>query len=77
MVGDAAELFDPSDPDDMARAVDVVVGDDGRRAELAAAAPGRVAAHTWGRTAELTLAGYQQALSQRAPGLHAAPEPRR
>ncbi len=60
VVGEAAELFDPTDPDAMAAAIDRVVFDEARRAELSAAGRRRVEAFTWDRTGEATLAAYEQ-----------------
>jgi glycosyltransferase involved in cell wall biosynthesis len=61
VVGDAAELFEPTDDAAMADAIDRVVLDDARRADLARLGHDRAASFTWDRTVDLTLAGYRQA----------------
>jgi glycosyltransferase involved in cell wall biosynthesis len=62
VAGDAAVLFDPSDPDAIARALERILGDERERARLIAAGRERAAGFTWARTAELTLAAYDRAL---------------
>jgi glycosyltransferase involved in cell wall biosynthesis len=56
--GDAAELFDPSSPDDIARAITAALQ---RRDELVAAGRRRVARLSWQATAAATLAVYEEA----------------
>ena len=64
VVADAAELFDPSEPDAIAFALANVT--EPRRAEqLRAAGTERVRHFSWDRTAELTLASYRLALDGR------------
>jgi glycosyltransferase involved in cell wall biosynthesis len=57
--GDAAELFDPLDPDDLAAAVRRALE---RRDELAEAGRARAAKFSWERTARQTLAVYRELL---------------
>lgn len=63
VVGEAAVLFDPADHDAMAGAIDLVVGDDGRRAQLIDAGRERVVDFSWAETAQRTIAGYERALA--------------
>lgn len=65
VAGDAAELFDPNAPESVARALQRLLGDEGRRAELVERGRRRLAAFTWERTAEATLATYRRAMAQR------------
>lgn len=55
VVGDAAVLFDPLDPRDMAAAISQVLGDPTRAATLAAAGLARAESFTWRRAAEAYL----------------------
>jgi glycosyltransferase involved in cell wall biosynthesis len=57
--GDAAELFDPRDPADLAAAVRRALD---RAPELAAAGRARAAGFSWERTARETLAVYRELL---------------
>jgi glycosyltransferase involved in cell wall biosynthesis len=57
VAGSAALLFDPDDPDEMARAIETVVGDERLRAGSAAHA----AKFTWEATAERHLDVYRTA----------------
>jgi glycosyltransferase involved in cell wall biosynthesis len=66
VAGDAALLFDPSDPRSIAAAVERLLGDAELAARLVEAGRRRAAGFTWARTAELTLAAYERALGSRA-----------
>jgi glycosyltransferase involved in cell wall biosynthesis len=61
VAGDAALLFDPEDPDEMAAAIEAVAGDSSRRA----AAIERAAGFTWKTTAAAHLRVYERALDRR------------
>jgi len=61
VVGDAAELADPEDPDALAAAIERAVAP-ARSAELRAAGPRRAAAFTWARCADRVVAAYRAAL---------------
>ena len=61
-VGDAAVLFDPSDPTDMADAMMRLIDDGGLRSALVTRAAARVASFTPELTARGMLATYRQAL---------------
>jgi glycosyltransferase involved in cell wall biosynthesis len=65
VAGDAAELFDPSSVPSIAAAVDRLLCDESRRAELVERGRARLAGFTWERTAEATLACYRRAIGQR------------
>ena len=62
VVGDAAELFDPDEPDAFTHALARVV-DPARAEELREAGARQVGRFSWDRTAALTLASYRRALS--------------
>jgi glycosyltransferase involved in cell wall biosynthesis len=47
VAGDAAELADPRDPDELAAALDRLLGDDGRREDLVARGHERVRSFSW------------------------------
>jgi glycosyltransferase involved in cell wall biosynthesis len=66
VAGDAAELFDPSAPEDIARAVTRLLGEPARRVELVSRGEARCREFTWERTARATLASYERALGRRA-----------
>jgi alpha-1,3-rhamnosyl/mannosyltransferase len=61
VVGAAAELADPEDPDALAAAIARAVAP-ARAAELRAAGPRRAAAFTWARCADRVVAAYRAAL---------------
>lgn len=63
-VGDAAELLPPRDPDVWARTIGALLGDDARREELARRGLAHARAFTWERTAERTLAVYEEAAAR-------------
>jgi alpha-1,3-rhamnosyl/mannosyltransferase len=58
VVGDAAVLFDPADPDALTRELGALLADDGRRAALRAAGLARAAEFSWARCADALLALY-------------------
>ena len=62
VAGDAALLFDPREPGQIADAVRRVLGDAGLAARLRAAGLERVREFTWERTARLTVESYERAL---------------
>ena len=66
VAGDAALLFDPEDVGAIRVAVERLVGDAALRASIAERGRAQAARFTWERTAELTAAVYERALSQRA-----------
>jgi glycosyltransferase involved in cell wall biosynthesis len=63
VAGDAAELFDPMVPEDIARAVGRLLAEPARRAELASRGEARCREFTWERTARATLDSYRRALA--------------
>jgi glycosyltransferase involved in cell wall biosynthesis len=60
--GDAAEYFDPTIIQSMVSAIDRVLTDEARRAGLIALGQKQAQKYSWRRTAEQTLAVYEQAL---------------
>lgn len=62
VAGDAAELFDPRDHADIARALGAVLDDPARRAALVRAGHERSAHYSWAATARGTLATYRRAI---------------
>jgi glycosyltransferase involved in cell wall biosynthesis len=62
VAGEAALLFDPSNPASIAAALERVLGDPALAAELSRRGRERARQFTWARTAELTLASYRRAL---------------
>ncbi len=65
VAGNAAELFDPRDPDDIARALGVLLRDPARREELVRRGHGRVAHFTWAQTGRRTLETYRRAVADK------------
>lgn len=65
VAGDAALLFDPADPADIARAVDRLLSEPALRARLGQRGRERAKAFTWERTARTTLAAYRHAIESR------------
>jgi glycosyltransferase involved in cell wall biosynthesis len=61
-VGDAALTFDPTSVDDIALALERVLGDASLRARLVEAGRARAAGFTWRRSAEATAQVYREAL---------------
>jgi glycosyltransferase involved in cell wall biosynthesis len=66
VAGDAALLFDPADPSDIASSIDRLLGDAGLRAQLVQRGLVRCREFTWERTARETLASYRRAIAARA-----------
>ncbi len=66
VAGNAALLFDPEDPAAIAGAMERLLGDAELRKSLVRRGREQAARFTWERTAELTVASYARALSQRA-----------
>lgn len=62
VVGDAAELFDPYDPDSMVHAIEYVVASPARAAELRVRGRQRVDLFSWDQCAASTLAVYRGVL---------------
>ena len=65
VLGDAAELLPPRDPDAWAAAVLRLLSDAAKRAALAERGSRRAAGFTWERTAAMTRAIYEQAVQAR------------
>jgi glycosyltransferase involved in cell wall biosynthesis len=65
--GDAAELFDPTDYREQAHAIDAVLSDDDKRAEMKRRGLERVKDFSWKRTAQQTLLAYHRALGLVSP----------
>jgi glycosyltransferase involved in cell wall biosynthesis len=61
IAGDAAELFDPFDPDEIAACLVRVFHVEQRRAELAQRGPERAARYSWGETARQLLTVLREA----------------
>jgi len=64
VVGDAAIVVPPGDPDALATALNRLLGDPGLRERLAAAGIARAATMSWRRTAEETVGHYRRLLGQ-------------
>jgi len=60
VVGDAAELFDPLDEEQLRRAMERVVTSEGLRKELIARGRQRCTAFSWERCTQETLAIYRK-----------------
>lgn len=65
VAGDAALLFDPQDPGDIAACIERLLGDAALRASLVARGHERVAAFPWRATAAATLETYRRAMAER------------
>jgi glycosyltransferase involved in cell wall biosynthesis len=65
VAGEAALLFDPASPAQIARALERLLADGDLRERLSAEGRGRAAQFTWARTARGTLASYEAALAAR------------
>lgn len=63
VAGDAARVFDPERPDDIARAITDVLADPDEAARLRAAGRQQAARFTWERSAQLTLDAYRRTLT--------------
>ena len=69
VVGDAALLVPPADPDALARALATILDDPAVAARLRAAGPERAASFTWERSVEAHVAAYRRAIAVAAvPG---------
>lgn len=64
--GDAVEYFDPLDVASMTAALELLLKDDSKRAELSRAGRARAQQFSWRRAAEQTLAVYQDVRGVRA-----------
>jgi glycosyltransferase involved in cell wall biosynthesis len=64
VAGETALFFDPTDTEDMARAIESLLADADLRRRLAEAGRHRAQQFSWTRTAEATLASYERALAQ-------------
>lgn len=62
VTGDAALLFDPADADAITDAINTIVTDEARRADLVARGRVRAAGFTWDATIAATLGGYQRVM---------------
>lgn len=62
--GNAAELLPPRDPDAWAQSIVALLGDTARRGELVRRGLAHSRAFTWRRTAEQTLAVYEEAATR-------------
>ena len=63
VAGDAARYFEPTDVEDMARAIESLLADPDLRVRLAEAGRERARQFSWARAAEATLASYERALA--------------
>jgi glycosyltransferase involved in cell wall biosynthesis len=63
VAGEAARFFEPTDVEDMARAIESLLSDAALRARLVEAGRERAKEFSWARTAEATIWGYERALS--------------
>jgi glycosyltransferase involved in cell wall biosynthesis len=68
VAGDAALLFDPADPGDIARCIDALLGDAALRSSCVSRGRERVAAFPWQATAEATLDVYRRAIDDQRRG---------
>jgi alpha-1,3-rhamnosyl/mannosyltransferase len=71
VAGDAALLFDPEDERAIAAAIERLLGDRAQAERLVAMGRERARLFTWERSARLTLASYERALSVRTGAAHA------
>lgn len=62
IIGDAAEYFDPNDPQDICRAIEMVVYSDSRALTLKEAGKKRLSNYSWERCSQETLEAYQSIL---------------
>lgn len=62
VVGDAAYLFDPADPDALRAAIEVVVGSSDLRSDLVRRGRARIQHFSWDRTAMETMGVYRELL---------------
>lgn len=66
VAGDAALLFDPRSPEDIAQAISRLIADPELRADLIERGAARCRTFTWDQTAELTLESYERARYERS-----------
>ncbi|MNL39304.1 D-inositol-3-phosphate glycosyltransferase [compost metagenome] len=64
--GDAAQYFDPSNPQDMARAIDLFLQSQTLRADFIIRGKSHAAGYSWRRMAEQTHALYQKVMTQKS-----------
>lgn len=64
VLGDAAHYFDPTSPEDMARAIDDVITNESLRQSLIAKGSEQVRRYSWQRMAEQTLSVYKRVLGE-------------
>ena len=64
VAGDAALLVDPLRADEIAAAIERVLGDGALRAQMRADGLAQAARFSWERTAALTVESYRRALGQ-------------
>ena len=62
LVGEDGLLFDPRDPDDLARSLERLLADEGLRQELSLRGRERAQRWTWEETARVHLATYRSAV---------------
>lgn len=65
VLGDAAELLPPREPAAWAHAIERLLGDTARRAELVTRGHAQVARYSWTRAADETRAAYREACLER------------
>jgi glycosyltransferase involved in cell wall biosynthesis len=65
VVGDAGTLVDPTDEEDLARAIDELLRDPGLRARHAAAGPARARLFSWSDSAARLIDAYRDAVARR------------
>lgn len=70
VIGPAAEYFDPFDIDEMARALTMVLTDEGRRTSLIREGLKRIDLFTWEKTAAETLKVYRKVLGTPEQSVH-------
>jgi glycosyltransferase involved in cell wall biosynthesis len=76
VVGDAALLVDPYSVEDIAGALERVLGDDALRASLVVRGRARAQSFSWERSARAIHAGYMKVLGVTVPAVAAAEEAR-
>ena len=68
VAGDAAVLVDPTSVSAVAQALRMVLGSEGRRAQMRAAGLARAATFTWRSTAEGMLCSFERAIRLHTEG---------
>jgi glycosyltransferase involved in cell wall biosynthesis len=68
VAGDAARYFDPEQPRQIAEAIEELLRDETRRAELVRRGFAQAARFTWAETARRTLETYERAIAGRSGG---------